>query len=214
MPYICKSDYYKKTSVDFGHNEDWLEEFQSSKSSDIPPFKVSPLIGYMDPVLDAGTPEAEIYPPNILDQPVDIYYPSRIFFICPLWKSIIEGLEPGIHDFLPMEMRYGRETKERDFEIQYLEGDPYTSHPFYLCRINQHVDAVDAENSEGELIEQPNGNTIFLKKNNVPVTLKKELVEGKHLWFYDQLFISDQLHDEIRKHGLGVGCQFEKQQVI
>lgn len=214
MPYICRSDFYKKTSVDFGDNEDWIDEFQASKSSDIPPLKVSPLIGYMDPVLDAGTAEVEIYPPKILDGPIDIYCPSRIFFIHPEIKSIIERLEPGIHDFLGMEVRYGRDTKERDFEVRFLKGDPFTTHPFFLCRINQHIDAVDVENSEGEYIEQPNGNKIFLKRSNAPVTLKKELIEGKHLWFYEQLFISDQLHDEIQKQRLGVGCKFEKQQVI
>lgn len=214
MPYICRSDFYKKTNIDCGENDDWLGEFRTSKSRDIPHLKSLPLIGYMDPVLDGGTPDAEINPPNILEQPVDVYGSSRIFFVSPESKAIIESIEPGLHDFVPMEMRYGRETKERDFEIRYTEGDPYTSHPFYLCRINQHIDAVDTEKSEGEVIEQSNGNKIFLKKSTAPLSLKTELIEGKHLWFYDFIFISDELLDALQAQSLGIGWRYEKQVVV
>ena len=130
--------------------------------------------------------------------PAPVQGPNRMFVASLDVKNIIESFEPSLHDFVPMELRYG--TPE--------EYEPYQ---YFVVRVNQSFDAVDVEKSDVTIIVQPNGNRVWSKKPRVPLVLKPALIEGKHLWMYNHLFCSEALHDELKCRGLGVGWRFEKQ---
>jgi hypothetical protein len=125
---------------------------------------------------------------------------SRLLFVSEGVKDVIEELEPGLHDFAPMEIRYGTRDSNESFQ-------------YFALRINQSFDAIDYEKSDMDVIVQQNGNRILEKKTGVPVIMKPELTAGKHLWVYHKVYCSDELHDALTARGLTAGWKFERQLV-
>ena len=188
MPYTINSDMWVDPYIEFGANRNWYgNTFLLGKAGVIEPPNALPFITYMDRIAEHRTP-----PP--------VNGESQIFVANADVKNIIESFEPNLHDFVPMELRYG--TPEE-----------YESYQYFAVRVNQSFDAVDVEKSDVTIIVQPNGNRVWSKKARVPLVLKPAMIEGKHLWMSAHLFCSDALHDELKLGGSSVGWRFEKQVV-
>ncbi|MEM8975070.1 MAG: DUF1629 domain-containing protein, partial [Pseudomonadota bacterium] len=125
------------------------------------------------------------------------------------FRSAVEGVEPGVHDFLPLELRYGsRET--------------YDVHQYYYFHICRYVTSINAERSNltrGETKIPGKGSIPLLaKKRNLPVVVNQEAVAGMHLWQEDGpvqavggFFISDELYQAFIECGLNTDLRFDEQ---
>ena len=125
------------------------------------------------------------------------------------FRSAVESVEPGVHDFLPLELRYGsRET--------------YEVHQYYYFHICRYLTSIDAEHSNLKRSETkiPGRGAIPLlaKKSGFPVIVNEEAVAGFHLWREDGpvqasggFFISGDLHDAFLECELVTDLRFEKQ---
>jgi hypothetical protein len=121
---------------------------------------------------------------------------SRYILVNQLIAKKIEALEPGVHDFVALEYRYGEE-------------DNYTSYPYFYVRINNLGDPTDHELSDVKVFRQRSN---WEKKPGVPLVLRREAIAGKHLMFHPFLvFISDEFHDWIVDNGLQGHWSFERQ---
>jgi len=118
-------------------------------------------------------------------------------------RDVIEALEPGVHQFI-------------DIELMRTKKEPYEG-KYYILRICQILNSVIFEKSNLRIERLPNGReyiTSGLNKDNF-MTLKKEVVAGKHLWreeiLKEYFYMSDELHDifvrrkfkGIDKYGIG-----------
>ena len=125
------------------------------------------------------------------------------------FRSAVEGVEPGVHDFLPLELRYG-------------SHDTYDVHQYYYFHICRYVTSINAERSNltrGETKIPGKGSIPLLaKKRNLPVVVNQDAVAGIHLWTEDGpvqagegFFISDELYQAFIECGLNTDLWFEEQ---
>ena len=121
---------------------------------------------------------------------------ARLIVVHKRIADHIEKMEPGVHDFAFFECRYGQE-------------DSYTSHPFCYVRINNLLDPTDHELSD---VTVYGPRTRWMKKRDVPLVLRRDLIAGMHLWFHPfYVFCSDEFHDWIVDNGLTGLWKFERQ---
>jgi hypothetical protein len=121
------------------------------------------------------------------------------------FRQSVEGLEPGVHQFIPVTILYGR------------SGEPIpTEQPYSFLNILQCFDALDEERSEARRAPhvkatQQGG---FLHGSKLVPThglrtawklvMRKEIIAGRHLWRGDwdlhlHVFTSDDLANKLRK---------------
>ena len=185
MVYAIENDYASVTSINFVNNEDWFHnKLSAGKGPGYAPPDETPIIACMS------------VDPLIPDAPPSMTGAAYVFFGDEKFKDIIEALEPGVHDFVPMELRYGTPEEFETF-------------PYYLVRPQQSFNPIDLEASDLKWFGKNSEH--WRKKLGVPFTLRTELTEGRHLWSYDVTFISDAVHDAIQKQGLVIGWALEKQ---
>lgn len=186
MVYIVERDFEINAVFDFGANTGWFHRFNDSKDPKIPSPDVDPLIVYLSSY-------------QKFDPPPDTAGTGRTILVSAASKAVIDTLEPGIHDFVPCEVRYGSKTN-------------YTPHEYFVVRLNHFLsDPVDVEKCDCRIIIQPNGNRVWRKNSGKPLALKSDVIADKHIFTYQYLFCSDELHDALRAAGLGQGWAFEKQ---
>ncbi len=127
----------------------------------------------------------------------------RYWGVCEGIKEIIESVELGVHQFIPFKLIYGPENDR--IELQY-----------YTLAIGCWLEAINLEKSDVKISEKSDatGNPLYwMKKRNVPLVLKKEMIGDHHLWVNSrrQTFFSTALHDRLIAADLGSGWKFEKQ---
>jgi hypothetical protein len=123
---------------------------------------------------------------------------GRLLAVDATLKEIIEGLEPGVHQFWPLRitMPKGKETPV----------------PYYGMVIRRFIDSFVPEQSifhqvmKGEDFFYANGPT---KKDYGNLTVSKRVVAGAHLWrerrlLMPNVFLSDDLQAEITRRGLRI----------
>lgn len=191
MVFIISTDYERATYAELGDYRQWWDDYQMSEAPDIPELLDAPFRVVMDRI--AG-----------LDHPLHAWGCARVFLASPEVRDIIEQLEPGLHDFVPCQLRY---------------GDDGPSQPYFCVRVQQSFDPVDVERSVDNggvkiLTRKTDGATMWSKRPSKPMHLRAERTAGKHLWFYYHLFCSDELHDAIQAAGLVTAWSFEKQFVV
>jgi hypothetical protein len=124
--------------------------------------------------------------------------------VCKRVKEIIEDLEPGKHQFIPVNLHYG--TKGH-FEI----------HTYYTLQVNNMCNDVDVEKSNIRWNDRPGGGRFWCKKYDEPVALPAQSISGKHIWRNQsaQIWVmSGEPHDALQKEGLSVGLKFQEQIVV
>jgi hypothetical protein len=124
-----------------------------------------------------------------------ISLPGRVWAVDEPTKAVVERLEPGVHEFYPIEIRFPR-------------GKVYPS-PYYVLVIRQYIDSLVPEKcKEGAL-----GVTDHYKKAITGRAFLKAKFGKAHLW-RDRAFrewmacMSDELHDELDKMGLLLPKQY------
>lgn len=126
------------------------------------------------------------------------YYPPLI--ASPYWlcddgvRDLIEELEPGIHQFLPFEIRSGK------------RGEVACTR--HIIQIREPLLAVDVENTDPLAVKvknYDNGNVGMLIKTlamdvaKAKLAVNKNIIGSRHLWLedrgrqYDKAFVSDEL---------------------
>ena len=105
-------------------------------------------------------------------------------------KEIIERLEPGLHEFFPLEIRNHK--------------NEISDHRFYTLHINQYLNSFSPEDSDPDIFRD-NGNYGYIsKKSKAGITglaLKKDVFSDAHLWFERELNVGNQpvcLSDELQ----------------
>lgn len=126
-------------------------------------------------------------------------------------KSVIERLEPGVHEFF-------------EIPIWMPRGKPYPAR-YYILRIGQYFDAISFDDSwEGSFwYSEANPGTIFLEESAKAVkglAFRKSAFGGAHLWreryrtFQENLTIfSDELIAEINQAGLRIPKHYKMKAV-
>lgn len=123
--------------------------------------------------------------------------------VCPEARALIEGLEPGVHQFLPVEIvrRRGAEP------IRRLDGRVLDA-PYYGLNVHALVDAVWVERSEVRVTSiaarAPN---VWRRMGSTNVVLRREVIEGHHVrrgrhQLADDLFFSDALAHAVEEERL------------
>ncbi|MEM7749717.1 MAG: DUF1629 domain-containing protein [Pseudomonadota bacterium] len=125
------------------------------------------------------------------------------------FRSAVEGVEPGVHDFLPLELRYG-------------SHETYDIHQYYYFHICRYVTSINAERSNlsSREVKIPGKGTFpyLAKKKHLPVVVNRDAVAGIHLWKEDGpvqagagFFISDELCQAFIECGLNTDLWFDEQ---
>jgi len=108
------------------------------------------------------------------------------FCVHQKFKDAVEGLEPDIHQFIPV-------------TLLRKSGEPFEGQ-YYLMRVCQFIDAVIKEKSDLETgINENTGNEVWYLRGDPHLTVEAKKIKGRHLWWGDtQLigayFCSDELH--------------------
>jgi hypothetical protein len=122
---------------------------------------------------------------------------STALAVCDAFRTLVESLEPGRHQFLPVTMLR-------------RSGDPYPGR-FYLLNALQKVDAIIVEKSDviWHRIEapQPDGTVRegrWLEIRGMPqLTLNADAIAGRHLWLDrhggGHLFFSNELMEQVNR---------------
>ncbi len=144
-----------------------------------------------------------VHPPDRGDMPEIFGENVGVWTVKDNVKQIVEELEPGVHTFIPVNLRLRR--KDKDYG------------QYYLLYVGQAIDAV--------VIEETNfrdgfGRVGFERSwvlNSLvgDTVLDRRLIEGRHLWhggigkwggggdpFASYLFCSDELKTRIKKAGV------------
>jgi hypothetical protein len=121
------------------------------------------------------------------------------------FRQVVEGLEPGVHQFVPVSIVYDR------------SGEPIPSEqPYYFMNILQCFDAIGEERSEVRRqphvkITQQGGFEQGSKlvpthglRTAWKLVMRKEIIAGRHLWRGDwdlqfYVFTSNDLANRLRK---------------
>ena len=191
MVYLLSDNFERTFDLEFldGAGSDWYDIYASSQGSDYQP-PSAPLIANM---------AVERYAP---DEPPAAMGAAYAFFCNDTVRDIIEDLEPDVHDFVPMDLRYGAEDECVIFQ-------------YYVVRPQQFIDALDVEESDVDWRRVLTGDQYWKKKPNVPLRLIAQLIEDKHLWRaahnFSYTLISTEIYYEIHKQRLVTCWKFEKQ---
>ncbi len=122
-------------------------------------------------------------------------------------KQLIERLEPGVHQFFPIEIRTPR-------------GKTYPA-SYYLL-VMRHLDAFSPEDTKVGSVTQRGSGSFRLDKTKtgmIGLAMRKALFGDAHLWrerrFSKELVcFSDALHAEIEKAGLRIPKHHKLKEVI
>lgn len=115
-------------------------------------------------------------PPNGKNLPDMIGMSGGPYVICPKLKEKIEELEPGIHEFFPLNVKRDNGSKEYG--------------TYYLLYVTQAFDAVIWDKTvfsggpDNRGLAAAKKAAFQLRTNDNPgwCTLKREVIEGRHLW--------------------------------
>lgn len=111
------------------------------------------------------------------------------FIIAEELKMAIEALEPGVHQFIPIQAQHNHQS------LQY-----------YYLNVLVKLEPVIPEYSTVEWYTPPGGSAPALVPKSVPmgsicITLKRSVIDGHHLWcgtpkhMISKVWVSNQLHD-------------------
>jgi hypothetical protein len=123
------------------------------------------------------------------------------------FKSILETLEPSIHQFRPIRMTHG-------------SGEPYSGEYFTMV-IGRFLSAFDPEQSPKDIWRNIGGQysaLVFNKANAAAGATKMSAIFGCHLWRdrvarHPNIFLSDALKSEVSKAGLSLPTHFQMKEV-
>ena len=96
--------------------------------------------------------------------------------VCPEVRNVIESLEPGRHQFVPVRIRRRRGDKP----IFRLDGRVLADEPYYLFHVITFLDSIWVERSN-VYIDGPT-NLIRTRPGNYEIVLHKEIIAGHHVW--------------------------------
>ncbi len=121
---------------------------------------------------------------------------GRVLLVDETLKNIIEGLEPGVHQFRPIRMTCG-------------QGEAYAT-PYFTMVIGRFLTSFDPEQSEKSAWNHSGRSyniTYFNKENASGLAMMKAVFAGCHLWcerklLRPEIYFSDALQAEIKKAGL------------
>ena len=115
--------------------------------------------------------------------------------VSPEVMEVVEGLEPGLHQFFPVSIRRQRGSKP----ILGKDGAPLRD-PYYVLNPGARLDAVWIEKSNVIFREFAPDKVIVSEKSahRDKVVLRRSVVEGHHIWrgrwhLGNKLFFSDTL---------------------
>jgi hypothetical protein len=132
---------------------------------------------------------------------------DRILAVDEALKRIIERLEPGVHQFFPIEIRL-------------RNGKPYPT-SYYTLVIGQYIDSFSPENSSVDAFRR-SGESYFLNENSkagiTGLALCKAVFGHAHLWrernmLSRPLFFSDEMQAEIANAGLRIPRHYRVREI-
>jgi hypothetical protein len=115
--------------------------------------------------------------------------------MCPEARTLIEEFEPGVHQFLPVEVVRPRSKKP----IHRLDGRVLDT-PYYLFIPQTVLDAIWIERSEVQVnptyLGPPMVGPRYIGRYNI--VLRREMTEGRHVWrgrfhLFQRVIFSDAL---------------------
>ena len=119
----------------------------------------------------------------------------EIIVVSDLFREVLERLEPGVHQFVPFELRNGK------------RGEP-TEAPYYILNIAQTANSIDWVKSNLGVTRNPDG-TIFcinfpaFRSAESQYFMRQEGHGGMHVWreTYDSIgiYASDEFLDLCKK---------------
>lgn len=123
--------------------------------------------------------------------------------VSPEARALIEEFEPGVHQFVPVEILRPRSGKP----IHRLDGRVLDT-PYYLFSVQTLIDAVWVERSEVEIspvLGSPP--SVYQVPGRWNIVLRRDLVAGHHVWrgrhhLPRDLFFSDALAREVEARRL------------
>lgn len=127
---------------------------------------------------------------------------GMVFVVSSRVREIVEELELGVHQFLPVKIRNGKRGEE-------------IVPPYHILRILRKIDGVDVERSRSlsyspQLGKRPPARMAWHGRTNPPhIVVNEEEIRDAHLWVDPWIpaiwFMSNELHDrlaEIRARGI------------
>jgi hypothetical protein len=101
--------------------------------------------------------------------------------MCREGRDLIEHLEPGLHQFFPVEISRKRSKKP----IYRLDGRALDE-PYYFFNVQAAADAVCVEKSEVEITPMPDNRPPRIHRIHLPpsynIVLLKSAISGHHVW--------------------------------
>jgi hypothetical protein len=134
---------------------------------------------------------------NVAIKPFPYHFIDGIEIISDAAKRVIESLEPGIHQFIPVavecpERLAGQSSEGLEFQ--------FTNAPYYAVNVRQSFDAIDKDRSSVRRNEMVKTKNIYnVRLDEGPFYVRADTVAGKHLWtggggvLESKYFISDEL---------------------
>ena len=120
--------------------------------------------------------------------------------MCPEARALIEALEPGLHQFFPVEI-----VRKRGRKPIYRIDGRVLDEPYYLFNVQTVLDAVCIERSEVEVVPRTDGRppSVYPLPANYNIALFRSIVAGHHVWrghyhLSSYLFFSDALVSQIQ----------------
>lgn len=115
--------------------------------------------------------------------------------MCSEARALIEALEPGLHQFFPVEI-----VRKHGKRPIYRTDGRVLDEPYYLFNVQAMLDAVCIERSEVKVVPRTDGrpSTVYPLPANYNIVLFRSAVDGHHVWrghyqLFDYLFFSDTL---------------------
>lgn len=134
--------------------------------------------------------------------------PNRTYAVTSSLKSIIEDLEPGVHQFNPI-------------LIKNSKGENWPD-SYHVIVVGRHLDSFRPEQSDPRCLRSP-GKSLFpyddeSKESYIGIAMDEGAIESAHLWSEHELrgpefFLSDRLQSEIKKSGLRAPKHFKMKSV-
>ena len=121
------------------------------------------------------------------------------------FRKAVEAQEPGIHQFVPFELRNGP------------KGDP-APEQYYFMSILRTLDAIEKDRSEIEKRKRPDGSLFSIGPKNYlqkGIFVHRSIVDGHHLWrdryYTNGFFASDRMRASLVGHKIK---GFEEQEFV
>lgn len=115
--------------------------------------------------------------------------------MCPEARALVEELEPGVHQFFPVEVVRPRSKRP----IHRLDGRVLDG-PYYLFNVQAALDAVWVERSEVDVLyDRVDGRPRVIRRpGNWNIVLRRDVIQGHHVWrgarqLKNDMFFSDAL---------------------